>query len=518
MPRRSVKRMGPVRGILVAVLTSILGVSTHSCTSSNAPCKLPPPKGSQAPSGLTEVLYCPKPSVSDAKVTAQFLIDDSGSMQGFRAHMPALSVWAEQAASQFRHVGIAPTIGRACYFSAQRPLEECRGGRWDPGAFRGVGDTVLHTAVRSASDYDLTFIITDGASAAGDASGDCAGGVDPACVARSFAATLMPRPGEPPAVKRGIWFIPLIAPFRGPLFTEQYGVPGSVNPSAIAGRIASEMGTVARVSSPRQDAKGLLLYNYEGPRALLVLVLARDVELGRTFLAALETRREFSQIGKLRLPAEYRGGVAALPAVEVYPGLAPRLEWDRVRPDDAAAQCGSVTATAAGKSSVRLDCSPSPSKANLYFSASAPPVTSDCIVLQSLPVPRPELQDTYGKKIVGPYAWLGSQTDPRRPLTLGVQVQCREEWNIPCSSSPARATWIVNHDYRASASALSPASKEATSPVRLVQSLSAPAVLDAPHRIFQLSETLEKFYLNAAGMGPHSSRVTSIQFCKEGKH
>lgn len=488
-----------------------LGQAACSTTSkSSAPCPLPPPQGSQNPNVLSAALFCPKASVQARRVKIQFLVDDSGSMRGISPNLAKLVVWSEQASSYFRQVGISPAGGRACYFSSLRPLGACRTDAMDSRSFSGSGDTVLHRAIQSSPAFDLTMIITDGASAAGEEAGDCAGGVDPACVARALTATLLPVPGEPPGVRGGIWMVPLISDFNGTIFTEQYGNAEDIT-DADAAAVGAEMGQVARVSRPRKDRAGRLMYEYEGPRAFLVIILAKDLELGRTFVAALHARRSFAQIQALAEPGQFRGGIGALPAIEAYPGVAPKLEWTQIKRDNREAICGTVEAR--GKQgNISLTCSSAGSETNLYLESAKRSMTSDCVILRNLPSAKVEGGHRQtGPRIVQKWAWGGSAVDPTDPLRLGLRIRCLSDSTTPCGANAPRAQWDMVFDYGTSAGNLSQNSSEAAAAE--VGALSAPSVIKAPHRIFQLRETLEKFYANVAALGKHKERIAAIEFC-----
>ena len=144
-----------------------------------------------------------------------------------------------------------------------------------------------------------------------------------------MARALTPHPGEPQGVTGGIWLVPLVAMYQGPIYTEQPIDPKSLDTVQAGANVAADTATSGLVTSPSRTASGLLIYSYRGPRLLLAMVLARNAEVGRAFVAALQARMEFARIQRLSSLKQFRNGLAALRPIEVFPGAIPPVEFTR---------------------------------------------------------------------------------------------------------------------------------------------------------------------------------------------
>jgi len=473
------------------------------------PCRLPSLGNNRNYPGLTESRFCAPAKLPVQNGTAQILFDDSGSMRGYQSAVPALALWSEQALSQVRQYGMEWTKTRGCYFSKARPLNSCASPRLSPNGFRGAASTTLNQAIDSAEQHDLTLIFTDGAGATGEAVGDCSSGVDAACVSRAMARSLTPRPGELQGAGGGIWLIPLIATYDGPFYTEQPLDLSRFDAEAITQRVAAETSTNARVRDPKRDATGLVYYSYHGPRAFLALVLARNATVGRAFVAALVARRKFSQIQALDALKSYQSGLTAMPPIEIFPGAAAPATFVRSRLLEPV--CRTLDARFQAPSQLWINCANQRDEAVVRLDAKPEPSSSDCVGILQLPKLSSELKIAGDARLIRDFSWSGSMTDPAKPLALSMILSCSKNWPL-AKGKCQPAVWELQRDFPGTAAALVSA-KPLTPGLTIMQSLSASEVASVPHRIFQLRETLEKFYRNT--QNPSGAREFSrVDLCR----
>lgn len=477
------------------------------------PCQLPALKGERVFPGAEGGRFCTAQRLSVREASYQILVDDSGSMRGMLSQMPVLIAWVEQALSQVRRFDMNWSRSRSCAFSSSRPLAGCSGAQLSPGGLKGAGDTTLDEAISSARDFDLSVLLTDGAGAGGPATRECANGVDAACVGRALAAALQPRAGERAGVRGGVWLLPLLVHHNGPFFTEQLADPSSVDPAAIREAVTSDTRVAVEVSGLRRGASGTLSYQYSGPRVMLLIVIARQTDVGRAFVAALQARREYAQLSAIANFGEYRGGVAVMPAVEVYPGAASGLQWNALRVSQPT--CLTLDARLRKDGRLSIGCSNPQDEAVLTLTASAPPDSFDCARLLMLPILRTELRQDRTLRAVRDYAWRGSAQDPARPVQLQLRLGCSAQWRSRLSGACHSAAQVVSRrDTAATIESL--VSRKTTSPaLSLIHRISSSSVIYAPHKAFQLVETLERFYRTVQPLDASSQEVIlgTIDLC-----
>lgn len=493
-----------IRAFLMAALTAPLWAQN---------CTLPALPGKQTFPGGMEGRFCSHGQFPVNQATSQILIDDSGSMGGLRGQLGPLKTWFDQALSQGRQNQLEWTSTRACFFSSARPLRGCSTASLDLRQFRGQAETTLHEAIGAAADYDLTVIVTDGASASTHSTGDCAAGVDAACVARAMVRAVSARAGERAGSLGGIWLVPLVALHDGSFYTEQSIAPADLNAPAVAEAVARETSTTARITQMRQNTQGELVYDYTGPRTFLVLIVARQTYLGRAFVAALQARRDFARIRDMKSLSQFRGGLAALPAVELYPGAAVGLRWTRAQLLEPACLTMDLQLRTDGR--LEVACSNALDEAVIVLTTAAEPESRDCAQLMMLPALRAEVRSLQPLAAIRDYRWSGSATDSRLPIQLALRVACSKNWRLKSGQCQQAGVVHLRRDLAATAAGL--ATGAATSPASaLIRSISAPSVARAPHRVFQLQETLERFYRTMASTVPSSegTPLAPIDFCR----
>jgi len=490
-----------------ALAGALLAFGSLSC---GPQCTLPA-LGSGAsvkPGGAATCCLSYPPQPFDARV--QFLVDDSGSMGGFARSLPRLFLWAEQGLSQVQGRMLRLASRRSCYFSQRQGMHGCVEGALPAGGFQAAGDTSLHDAVAGAADYDLTLILTDGVAATGvGGSGDCASGVDAACVARALQRAIAPRPGEPQGSTAGIWVVPIVALFDGRLYTEELIAPGDFNPAAAMEAVQSETATTARIASPGLDNNNRLVYNYQGPRLLLALVIARQAQAGRALVQGLMVRSQFAQIQTLAGPKSFQQGVAVLNPIEVYPGYVPGWEVTATRIEQQKGSrqvCGTLSQTwSADPPELRLACVGSENQAILRAATRPSASASECFALEVLP----QMRTTVAERPAQPDVLRGQQTADGSVL---LKVACNEGWGLPCGPNAHRIEWTAHPQWAETAACLARENCDSTA-ARSLRAISTARVSAQPHRVYGLLETVLNFYQQSSGSAPGLT-VASIGICR----
>lgn len=461
-------------------------------------CPLPALEEKTEIAGMGAVRYCALQQVRAQVSRVQFLMDGSGSMKGFSAYLPQVSEWAAQSFSQLRNSGMEFREARNCYFSLGRGIYGCSSARLPVSGAAG-GDTNLHEAIRSAAGYDLSLIVTDGVAATGTGTGDCAGGVDAACIGRALSDQLAPRPGAPQNVPAGLWLVPMAALFNGPLYTEQFAHQ-DFRPDASAGNVARDTATHAALGEPGKDRNGKLVFDYKGPRGLLALVLSHDAEVGRAFVAALAGRAAPNTIQTLESLKQFQTGLAVMAPIEVFPGYLPPVHWGQPRvvvEDGVERICGTLDLAQTSTGSVRMNCPGQGDSAWVEVPALPDSRSSACVNLQVLPKLNIARRSSSGFSNVQGARWDGSIAAGGSPR-LVLALSCDRNWQAPCGANEPGVEWVGRTQFPASADRIS--SQDASVPaVASIAALSTNEVAAMPHRIFGLSDTLEKLYRELGG-------------------
>ena len=471
--------------VLLLVVASVLG----------AQCTLPPAGPAAGFPPPATVTWCAG-SLRQASVRAQFLADDSASMNGFPAAMPVVAQWVELAFSHLRGSITQYAARRSCYFSQGRGIHDCSSSALAVKAFRAQGNTSLDQAIREAANFDLSVVLTDGIAATGATGGQgCAAGVDASCVAGSLEQAIAPRAGDPQAMTPGIWLVPLAASFDGRFYTEQRADPSSFDTGKAAAAVAAETSTVAEITAPGLDAAKQLAYRYRGPRLLLLLVVARDANLGRGFVQALAARREPGGLAALDALKAFQAGVAALPPIEVYPGVLPQWRFTGWKPEIVGGRrllCGTVGVNW-DNSGLRVSCPAGTNGIVGRMIVQETPSGAGCTALKVAPQIRVSATEFPGEpRLLEAARWEG------RPVpVLLAKLGCSGDWKKPCGSSYVQ--WSGTPDYKATADCLSAAGGCGSAPVQAIAALSTAQLAYQPHRILGLKDTVVSFYQRVAG-------------------
>lgn len=442
------------------------------------------------------VPYCWTRPTASHPARVQVLVDASGSMLGHRQIMPRLSDWLRKGVSQLRGATLAVEEYRMGYFTQQRGVFNTTDWNEPPASFDPRGDTNLHEALRTTSAYDLSFVLTDGVAATGSGgSGDCSGGVDAACVARALREAV--HEGETGDVDRGIWIIPLMTTYSGKFFTEERLDPSTFEAAATREAVETDLATSVVVQNP-STAQGRLTFDYEGPRPLLLFIIAKETEIGRAAAYALWRNAEGAGLKQAHTLEELEADVslAMLQPIEIYPGLLSRVTWDDLTPiDDPDLHVGTQDVSFDHDATVRLECFGSePGKGAFLLSGSTEEATGGCVEFVVLPAARFSMQglseiDQEGMDQV----LIGYKRENVDYDSLRLYIECPAEGIAQCDVGKTRMRWTAQLDYNETANCL--ADENCMHPghraIRMV-STNRPSL--QPHRIFEFSRLLEQFY------------------------
>lgn len=454
------------------------------------------------------VRFCRQPPPQPERTSVQVLIDNSGSMSGFSAAIPPLYLWLRQGVSALVDSYVELSQFRACFFNTSFGIGECSGATEPLERPASGANTNLHQAITSAHDYGLTFIVTDGVAYTGAGTGDCGGGVDAACVARSLLEVLAGYSLRSPEMRGGLWLIPLASEFRGPFYSELPGRPSDFPRTATIAAVQQEVGRRVEIGRPRADRSGNLMYDYRGPKMWLLLIIAHDANLGRAAVQALWEQRATAQIQQIDSIAQHRNGVSAFQPIEVLPGYVPTLPWqlepretirDTVRRRD---RCGTIELEVA-TGSLRLRCQPG-ERAELLsrLKLGAVEQVSGCVdILQLAPT---EFRLTGGEQYVETFAlaWSSRVLDLHFVCQTGQRQQgSQRRLRLQAISQPRHvADCLAN-----------PSTCQASIAAR-VGSMSAMDPAAQPQRVFGLTQTLQRLLADVGQLPLPASMVLDAAF------
>jgi hypothetical protein len=175
-----------------------------------------------------------------------------------------------------------------------------------------------------ASSVDAAVFVTDGVPfVGGGMKKACAGTADPSCVANAVIAYLNKHPDS------GLWLVPLLAHYNGPLDTEGQAIPSDDS-------YASRVTTALEKQFPNSQvelrvADGELHWN--GPKMLVLFVLAKQQAFGRLLVWSLLARANEAQVPVLSAGEPWQNVIAqrgahavgVMTPIEVAPGLLPEI-------------------------------------------------------------------------------------------------------------------------------------------------------------------------------------------------
>lgn len=498
---------------------------------------LPSIGSSTEPSFVSDaVTYCRDDRSNPVPARVQVLLDSSGSMVGYTNLIPELVNWMQHSLSLLRASSVEISEGRICQFSSRFDdgtgafPGQCASNITQPfQGFVAESNTNLHRAIQSAERYDLTLILTDGVAATGaGGSGDCASGVDAACIARALRSVITSHAQELEGHEDwGLWIIPLVAPYDGKFFTEQRLSAQTFDSKIAQEHIRSDTGSDSTITGAKTLATTGELYfeTYRGPRAMLLIVLARFTNLGRAAVQVLSERMEYLGIRSIESLNGFKGSTSALPALELFPGLVDHVEWRSLTASSTVPSVGTIDASLIpggrkdSTASLRINCPPNGSGEG-YFSLSGeiPRVTqvAGCVEIRLLPAisfrlePRSKNDDEALATFISGY----QRTQPGNYSSLDLQLTCGPQTTRTCES-PVEVDWRAYMHYEKAADCLADPQCSAATP-QLLQNLSTTQPNEYPHRIYGMSETLEEFFrLSAADVKSHL--MANLSVCREAK-
>lgn len=462
------------------------------------------------------VTYCWKKSMQLKKGNVQVLIDSSGSMVGFQQIIPNLIEWTKHSVSQLQQSSLEVENSRVCQFNMGMGISKCASLSQPVLNFQASSDTNLHEAIRSAKDYGLTFILTDGVAATGSQGAkDCASGVDASCVARSLKEVIHSKLDNGDDVDRGIWVIPLISTYDGIFYTEEQINPNNFDSAETINHIKSDIDTPCVVQDPKAGNDNRLTFKYRGPRTMLLIIIAHWADVGRSAVQALWERTEYLGIQQIQQLRDYKNGVAAFSPIEVYPGFLNPVKWEKLQETDNPSEIeGTIDASLTDKSTIEISCPKDGSGKSTYTLGgnATPSQVSGCVQIGMLPAfdfkfsPASSENETEMSNFMEHYDWKDSSYD-----NLNLRLTCSMKSPRFCGSNPLALQWTVLANYGKAADGLA-AGGDGSFVQKEISNLSTSHPSNEPHRIFAFSKTLESFYREIT-QDQRSIILANLSFC-----
>lgn len=418
-------------------------------------------------------------------------------MKGVRTPVLAYARWIEQAISRLRGSALEVDGMRIAQFDRSRHFVESASFRAFAKDYAPLSDTTLHEAVAASKDAELTFILTDGVDAAGAGSGDCAAGVDAACVARALKAAIHLEQTTLAEPNPGIWLLPLWTKHNGPLYTEKPLTVEQFKQSDSLKRLQAELDENISISNPRQDRAGDLYFDYAGPRGLLLIIIAHSADVGRSAIAALHERMADNGVEAVETPQKHTSALAALPAVEIYPGYVPRTEWTGLIESDDHPPHGTIDVTFVERRRIELDCPREALNESEFILSSRSSSSPRCVEIYQLPafefafVARKRNDQEALSSFLGGYDRTPGLTEEKFRLHL----LCGKQTERPCGTNPVAAQWVAQSHYESSGQA--EAGRSGAGGV--LDSISTSDLSLQPHRIYGIRSLLTVFYDEVRG-------------------
>jgi len=491
------------------VLAGLVGMTLVAASCGRSCGRRAPGNGLEDPGSPSAPLFMNKPvtfcwerPLNLRRGDAQILVDSSGSMSGFSQAIPPLVTWIQHGISQVQQSSMTVENARLCQFNQRIGIADCTPSGRQLTQFKAFGNTNLHDAIRSAKDYALTFILTDGVAATGGlGSGDCANGVDAACVARSLKEVVNFRATTGEDLDTGIWVMPLLANYNGAFYTEEQIAIADFRSEETIKQIRSDVEAEAVIQNPRTDSNGRLEFDYRGPRALLLIVIARWSDVGRNATQALWERSEYMSVRRIEGMKEFTSGIATFTPIELYPGFLNKVTWQAMQePQDASEIKGTIDAVLKPEDknpTIEVICPQNDTGEAVYrlsgVTAEAGRV-SGCVPLRMLPAfdfrfrtAREDDQDTLAQFLTSYQRSGDAYTE------LRLNLACSMSHPRPCESNPVAAQWTASINYMGAAEGLASGARSQTVHQQ-VKNISTVSPNREPHRVYAFSTTLENFY------------------------
>ncbi len=486
-----------------------------------------PPDGEQGEPRLVfmerPVKFCWQPPRAPWRGGVQILLDSSGSMVGFRSAVPQVVNWLQHSVSQLQTSTLSVANSRLCQFSegfgSTQGFGNCTELGRSPAGFEAAHNTNVHVAIESAKDYGLTMILTDGVAATGGGRvGDCANGVDAACVARALRTVIGTQGSQPEGVNWGVWVLPLASNYDGTFYTEEAVALNSFDPKATQQKVREETGAQPVVDKPFAGSDGRLNFTYRGPRMMLLIVIARWADLGRNTVEALWERMEglgVRHAESMQDLASLSTGVASFPPIELYPGFSERVEWKMLaESDDESGKLGTMDAYfVREKQSVEVSCPQGETGYGRYGLEGASPQAdrvAGCVDIRVVPPLTFDLRAAAEGDDLKQFVRRFEQ-DGDSPPRLRLGLYCDASVTRPCRDNPLAAQLIGLMHYDAAADALATADGS-HAVARHIAEISTEHPNAEPHRVFGFADTLEAFYRELSAER-QTTIISQLKFC-----
>jgi len=443
---------------------------------------------------ITEpVMVCFDKAVDVPRGKVQVLVDASGSMKGVRGPVVNYVRWLEQGISrlrdsalgidQFRIAGFDKSRGQTVYPSVNDFIK----------SFEARGETTLHEAIRASKDWDLTFIITDGVAAAGAGSGDCASGIDAACVARALReAVSVEKTSTAVPPTPGVWIIPLWTRHAGVFYTERAVTVADFDRNASLESIHQELEQDVSITQPRSDHEGDLVFEYTGPRALMLIIISHSAELGRAAVIALQERMTENNVTAVESMRSSTAMLGAFPPLELYPGYLPRMEWASLAEDDNVIPKGTMDVDFVDRRRISVGCqAKSINEAGYLLTSKWKRAGSRCTPIYQLPMFEFGFLGNGGEKEEAISSFIRDFRRQRKADgdEFKLALTCGQQQERPCSSNPVRAQWVARPRYDQTGR-----EGDSSAKPNIVSLLTTTDLTKQPHRIYGFAPLLSYFF------------------------
>lgn len=438
------------------------------------------------------VTYCAEKTVDLRRGRIQVLVDASGSMRGVRGPVINYVRWLEHAISRLRDSAMGIDAVRIAGFERAHGIVDAPSLAGFAKTYQPQSETTLHDAIRASREWDLTFILTDGVAAAGSGSGDCAAGVDAACVARALRDAVYVERTSSAEPEPGVWIIPLWTRHTGIFFSER---PVSVTDFDRVGSLESihqELEQDVSITQPKSDSAGNLMFDYNGPRALMLLVIAHSADLGRAAVVALRERMAENNVTPVTSLRSNTATLGAFPALELYPGYLPRAEWTALAEDENVVPKGTMDVDFLDRKRIAVTCqAQSINEAGYILTSKSKRAGSRCVSIHQLPAF--ELGFLVGgdqkNEELGAFVADVKRERKEDGDQFKMTLVCGQRPARPCSSDPVRAQWVARPRYDQTAQGMKNGTQQT-----IVAALSTTDLTKHPHRLYGFEPLLSYFF------------------------
>lgn len=445
-------------------------------------------------------------------------------MVGFKPAIPVFVDWIRHGISELQTSTLEIEASRIGQFKQGQGIVATSDIQQALTNYEPAGSTNLHEAIRSAKDYELSIIVTDGVAATSPNtnSKDCAAGVDASCVARALKDVVSAQIGHGSDEDRGVWLIPLWSNYDGLFFTEEGVDATTFDPSTTIQKIRSDLAGEAIIQNPKRGGDGNLVFEYRGPRALLLIVISRWTDIGRSVVQALWNKSELKNVVHLNKLNGLVTGSACFTPIEVYPGYLNQLQWQNLQPSEEPSDSKGALDVAFSNtpnSKIQLTCPTTGENRGVYFltgKASSADQNSGCVPLQMLPAFQFQLLPKDTNQELALSHFIPGYSVESGYSKLKLTFRCEGENLFPCGQSNATIQWVSLINYQKAADTLASNSNE-TEVHSVIKSISTIHPSQEPHRILGFSTMLELFYREMS-QNKRSIVLGQFELCCETAH